>query len=109
MMDLLRQFENLQIEGQKSMTTLCDIETTKKSVLASLTIMESNCYPGGNEEELKDKLNELHLEDEDNNRITKTIRNSYVSTRRRVTSVRNAILESFIDFYIKDSIRNKVI
>jgi len=29
MMDILRQFEKLQKECQKSMTTLCDIETKK--------------------------------------------------------------------------------
>jgi hypothetical protein len=38
-MDILRQFEKLQKQGQKSMTTLCDVETTKTEVLESLTLI----------------------------------------------------------------------
>lgn len=88
MMNLLRLFEKMQKEGQKPMTTLYDIETTKKSILLSLTLMESNCFPGGREEKLKDRLNELEFEDEDDNRRTTKNRNSYVSSKRCVTSVR---------------------
>lgn len=92
MMDILRQFEKLQKEGQKSMTTLCDIETTKIAVLESLSIIESNYFPGGKEEDLKNKLSDVELEHEDNNVRTKMIRNSYVSTRRCISSVKNEIV-----------------
>jgi len=91
MMDILRQFEKLQKKGQKSMTTLCDIETKKIEVFESLSLIASNCLPGGKEEDLKNKLCNVELEHEkdDDNIQTRTIRNAYVSTRRCVSSVRN--------------------
>lgn len=100
MMDILRQFEKLQKEGQKSMTTLCDIETKKIEVLESLSLIASNCFPGGKEEDLKNKLCNVELEHEkdDDNIQTRTIRNAYVSTRRCVSSVRNEIIQSAMEF-----------
>lgn len=99
MMDILRQFEKLQKEGQKSMTTLCDIETTKTAVLESLAIIKSNFYPGGKEEGLKNLLCDVELEHEDDDdKRTRTIRNSFVSTRRCVSSVKNEITQSAIEF-----------
>ncbi|KAE9527914.1 hypothetical protein AGLY_012738 [Aphis glycines] len=101
MMDILRQFEKLQKQGQKSMTTLCDVETTKTEVLESLTLIKSNCFPGGKEEDLKNKIyniTELENEKDDDNIQTRTIRNSYVSTRRYVSSVKNEIILSAIEF-----------
>ncbi|XP_025413676.1 uncharacterized protein LOC112685865 [Sipha flava] len=101
MMDILYQFEKLQKEGQKSMTTLCDIETTKTAVLASLDIIKTNCFPGGKEEGLQNLQCDVELEyedDNDNNIRTRTIRNSYVSTKRCVLSVKNEIILSSIEF-----------
>ena len=68
------------------MTTLCDVETTKTEVLESLTLIKSNCFPGGKEEDFKNKIciTELENEKDDDNIQTQTIRNSYVSTRRCV-------------------------
>ncbi|KAL4141599.1 hypothetical protein QTP88_004215 [Uroleucon formosanum] len=78
MMDILRQFEKLQKQGQKSMTTLCDVETTKTEVLESLTLIKSNCFPCGKGEDLKNKIcgTELENEKDDDNIQTRTIRNS---------------------------------
>lgn len=98
MMDILHQFEKLQKEGQKSMTTLCDIETTKIAVLESLSVIESNFFPGGKEEDFKNKLYDVELEHEDNNIRTRIIRNSYVSTKRCISSVKNEIIQSAIEF-----------
>jgi len=38
MMDLLRLFEKLQKDCQKSLTTLCDIEAVKACAVASLSL-----------------------------------------------------------------------
>lgn len=54
MMDLLRLFERFQ----KSMVTLCDIETSKNIAISSLELMETDYYSGGKEEELKKLLDD---------------------------------------------------
>ena len=54
MLDLLRLFEKLQKDSQKSMATLCDIEVSKATALASITLMESGPFPGGIEEKLRE-------------------------------------------------------
>lgn len=42
MMDLLRIFKNFQKDGQKSMVTICDIETSKNIAISSLELMETD-------------------------------------------------------------------
>lgn len=73
------------------MTTLCDIGITKTEILESLALIESNCSTGGKEEDLKNKQCSVELEHEKDydNIQTRTIRNSYVSIRRGVSSVKN--------------------
>jgi len=82
------------------MTTLCDVETTTTEVLESLTLIKSICFPGGKEEDLKNKICSTELENEkyDDNIQTRTIRNSYVSTRRCVSRVKTEIILSAIEF-----------
>jgi len=65
-----------------------------------LSLIASNCFPGGKEEDLKNKLCNVELEHEkdDDNIQTRTIRNAYVSTRRCVSSVRNEIIQSAMEF-----------
>lgn len=102
MIDVLRQFEKIsKKKGQKSMTTLCDIETTKMGVLESLTIIQSNFFPGGRED-LKNMLCDVELEheDDDDNIRTRTIRNSYVSTCHCVSSVKNEIRLSRLKYFL---------
>lgn len=86
MMDLLRLFERFQKDGQKSMVTLCDIETSKNLAISSLELMESDYYPGGKEEELNkfldDKISGNSDEINNGNISTKNhrkVRNVYVS------------------------------
>lgn len=87
MLDLLRLFEKLQKDSQKSMATLCDIEVSKAAALASVTLMEAGPYPGG----MKEKLREKHeaSTSESGRRIS---HNHYVSTRRSTSSVRTGIV-----------------
>ncbi|KAE9521328.1 hypothetical protein AGLY_018271 [Aphis glycines] len=58
MMDVLRLFKRFQKDGQKSMVTLCDIETSKNIAISFLELMETDYYPGGKEEELKKLLDD---------------------------------------------------
>lgn len=87
MLDLLRLFEKLQKDSQKSMATLCDIEVSKTAALASVTLMESGPYPGGKEEKVKER--QEASTSETGRRIS---HNQYVTTRRSTSSVRTEIV-----------------
>lgn len=105
MIDLLRLFERFQKDGQKSIVTLCDIETSKNIAISSLELMETDYYPGGKEEELNkfldDKISDNSDEINNGNISTKNhrkVRNVYVSTKRCVTSVKTEIVKSAKEF-----------
>jgi len=82
------------------MTNLCDIETTKTEVFESLSLITSNCFPAGKEEDFKNKLCNLELEHEkdDDYLQIRTIQNTYLSKRRSVSSVRNTIIQITMEF-----------
>ncbi|KAE9524081.1 hypothetical protein AGLY_015446 [Aphis glycines] len=107
MMDVLRLFKRFQKDGQKSMVTLCDIETSKNIAISSLELMETDYYPGGKKEELKKMLDDQISDNSDeinyDDKITKNQRKvpnayEYVSTKRSVTSVRTEIVKSAKEF-----------
>jgi len=101
-MDLLRLFERFQKDGQKSMVTLCDIETSKNIAISSLELMETDYYPGGKEEVLNkfldDKISDNSDEINNETKNHRKVRNVYVSTKRCVTSVRTEIVKSAKEF-----------
>ena len=87
MLDLLRLFEKLQKDSQKSMATLCDIAVSKATALTSITLMESGPFPGGIEEKLRE--NNATSTSESRRRVS---HNQYVTTMRSTSSVRNEIV-----------------
>lgn len=89
MLDLLCLFEKLQKDSQKSTATFCDIEVSKAAALASVTLMESGPFPGGNEEKLKES--QEASTGESGRRISYS---PYVTTRRSTSSVRTEIVSS---------------
>lgn len=92
MMDVLRHFEKLQKDCQKSMITLSDMELSKKIVADALTLMESGPYPGGLQE---DFVNEHTGEERtDTGPEIPRIRNSFVSTKRCWSAVRREVVLS---------------
>jgi len=105
MIDVLRLFERFQKDGQKSMVTLCDIETSKNIAISSLELMETAYYPGGKEEELKkllddqipDNSDEINYDDSTTKNQRK-VPNAYVSTKRYVISVKTEIVKSAKEF-----------
>jgi hypothetical protein len=50
MMDILRLFQDLQKESQRTMVTLPDLLLVRDRVIKSLELMEERPYPGGQEE-----------------------------------------------------------
>lgn len=99
MMDLLRLFEKFQTDSQKLMITLCDIETSKNITISSLKLMKTDFYPEGREKELKKLLDDQISNNNDNINDGKNstmnhrkVQNSYVSTKRCVTSVGTKIV-----------------
>ena len=50
MTDILRQFETLQKESQRSLITFPDLLVTREQVLAHLDMMETKPFPGGKED-----------------------------------------------------------
>jgi len=53
MTDILRQFETLQKEAQRSLITFPDLLVKNEQVLAHLDVMKTKPFPGGKEEDLK--------------------------------------------------------
>jgi hypothetical protein len=88
MMDLLRLFEKLQKDCQKSLTTLCDIEAAKACAVASLSLMEFSPFPGGKEE------NQNTDTDAVGDTERRQVHNSLVTSRRNLTSMRTEIVRS---------------
>lgn len=100
MMDLLRIFEILQKDCQKSMITMSDIELSKKFAVDAITLIEKGPYPGGHEEKL---LSQSCPETEEGTQITpevpkRRITNSLVSTKRCWSAVRNEVVLSCKEF-----------
>lgn len=55
MLDLLKHFQKLHKDSQKTFITLPDIECSNKSFTNALTLVEDGCYPCGYEEQLLEK------------------------------------------------------
>lgn len=102
MLDILRQIERLQKESQRSMVTLPDIETTKEIIVTSLSLMESQPYPGGYEEQLLEK-NAVKNGNDDKPDVEFCKRRTVnslvsISTRRCWSAVRKEIVLSCKEF-----------
>lgn len=105
MLDLLKCMMKLQKDCQRSFVTIPDIEVSKQIFIGSLNMMGGNCYPGGYEEELKNKGRkdglESHESESDDEESSRKVRrpNSFVSTKRCCwKAVRNEIILSCKEF-----------
>jgi hypothetical protein len=97
MADVLRHFNALQKEAQRSLIVLPDLLLKRDEVLACLQLMTEKPFPGGCEEKCAD----AESEEDDNSSIAATRKQAHslvTKSRRNFEAVRNEVIQTAHNF-----------